>query len=411
VSSQSLQPERRESLEAAFNLFNQLSEELTGSYRQLQEQVLQLNRELAATRSDRMSQLAEKERLADRLGRLLETLPAGVVVLDGEERVVEANPAALRLIDGLTKGASWKVLELAAFEAQRLPAADWTLRDGRLLSVSSCALEHSPGRILVLLDVSETRRLQEHLNRQERLGAMGEMSAQLAHQLRTPLSSALLYVSQLGRDDLSSPQRERFTGKLRSRLQHMESQIRDMLLFARGGAGAEEPLSLIELLKGFTTTLASELQQTSVSLHLDYSDAEAAQILGRSDALLGVLGNLADNAVQHGARTICIRLSGGPLLTILFSDDGSGIAPEVRHQIFDPFFTTRPAGTGLGLAVAQNVILAHGGEIHLLDSPAPGTRFQIELPRYQSCQREQLTERPLAADKVEPVSRHRSAVL
>ncbi|MBA1331178.1 histidine kinase, partial [Candidatus Endoriftia persephone str. Guaymas] len=112
MSSQSLQPERRESLEAAFNLFNQLSEELTGSYRQLQEQVLQLNRELAATRSDRMSQLAEKERLADRLGRLLETLPAGVVVLDGEERVVEANPAALRLIDGLTKGASWKVLEL-----------------------------------------------------------------------------------------------------------------------------------------------------------------------------------------------------------------------------------------------------------------------------------------------------------
>ncbi len=240
---------------------------------------------------------------------------------------------------------------------------------------------------------------------------MGEMSAQLAHQLRTPLSSALLYVSQLGRDDLSSPQRERFTGKLRSRLQHMESQIRDMLLFARGGAGAEEPLSLVELLKGFTTTLASELQQTSVSLHLDHSDAEAAQILGRSDALLGVLGNLADNAVQHGARTICIKLSGGPLLTILFSDDGSGIAPEVRHQIFDPFFTTRPAGTGLGLAVAQNVILAHGGEIHLLDSPAPGTRFQIELPRYQSRQREQLTERPLAADKVEPVSRHRSAVL
>jgi len=327
-------------------------------------------------------------------------------VLDGAERVVEANPAALRLITGVTKGASWKALEQTAFAPRRLPATDWPLPDGRLLSVSSAPLEQSPGRILVLLDVTERRRLQERLNRQERLGAMGEMSAQLAHQLRTPLSSALLYVSHLGRNDLSSPQRQRFTGRLRAQLQQMEGQIRDMLLFARGGVGADEPLSLVALLQGFISGLTSELPQAEVSLYTELGESDDALILGRRDALLGVLGNLFDNAVQHGATRIEIHLSSAPMVTILFSDNGAGIAAEIRRQIFDPFFTTRPAGTGLGLAVAQSVILAHAGEIRLLDSVAQGSRFQIELPRYQPSQRQPVLERAGSAAGSEPIFRH-----
>ena len=243
--------DRQHALESAFQLFNQLSEELTGSYQQLQQQVLELSQELAAARSERMVQLAEKERLADRLERLLETLPAAVVVLDGEERVREFNPAARKLFVILNEFDTWADVMRANVLTGDISGSELRLANGRLLTLSSSQLEQTPGRILVLLDVTETRRLQERLNRRERLTAMGEMSAQLAHQMRTPLSTALLYVSHLASNDLPSQKRHQFTAKLRDRLQHMERQIHDILLFARGGDAGESRLSLSELLRGF----------------------------------------------------------------------------------------------------------------------------------------------------------------
>ncbi|MET0010137.1 MAG: histidine kinase dimerization/phospho-acceptor domain-containing protein, partial [Candidatus Thiodiazotropha sp. 6PLUC4] len=226
--------DRQHALEAAFNLFNQLSEELTGSYQQLQSQVLELSQELAAARSERMVQLAEKERLADRLERLLETLPAAVIVLDGEERVREYNPAAERLLGRIKPLDQWSEIVRQRALGGVIKGNELKLLNGHLLTLSSSRLEQAPGHILVLVDITETRKLQERLNRRERLTAMGEMSAQLAHQMRTPLSSALLYVSHLANEDLNPHKRQQFTAKLRDRLQHMERQIHDILMFARG---------------------------------------------------------------------------------------------------------------------------------------------------------------------------------
>ncbi|QYZ67866.1 MAG: PAS domain-containing protein [Gammaproteobacteria bacterium (ex Lamellibrachia satsuma)] len=373
-------PERQQSLEAAFNLFNQLSEELTGSYQQLQHQVLQLSSELAAARSERILQLAEKERIADRLERLLETLPAAVIVLDGEECVQEFNPAARRLLGSINEGDDWRELRRQLFQIPQHSGDDLRLCNGRILSISSCDLEQTPGRILVMLDVTETRKLQERLNRQERLGAMGEMSAQLAHQMRTPLSSALLYTSHLSRDDLTSGQRQRFTGKLRSRLQHMERQIRDILMFARGSSEGEELISLSELLGEFAEGIRPELNDVTVTLKIEDLSAGAAVIKGRRDALLGVLSNLTDNALQQGANCITLLLRVTDDAELLFSDNGSGVPAEIREQIFDPFFTNRAGGTGLGLAVVQNLVLSHHGEIRLTGSLNGGACFQLAFP-------------------------------
>ncbi|RDH93126.1 MAG: histidine kinase [endosymbiont of Seepiophila jonesi] len=382
-------PERQQSLEAAFNLFNQLSEELTGSYQQLQHQVLQLSSELAAARSERTLQLADKERIADRLERLLETLPAAVIVLDGEECVQEFNPAARSLLGSINEGDDWRELRRQLFQIPQHSGDDLRLCNGRILSISSCDLEQAPGRILVMLDVTETRKLQERLNRQERLGAMGEMSAQLAHQMRTPLSSALLYTSHLSRDDLTSGQRQRFTGKLRSRLQHMERQIRDILMFARGSSEGEEIISLSELLGEFAEGIRPELSDVAVTLKIEDLSAGAAVIKGRRDALLGVLSNLTDNALQQGAKRITLLLRVTDDVELLFSDNGPGVPAEIREQIFDPFFTNRAGGTGLGLAVVQNLVLSHHGEIRLTDSLNGGACFQLAFPLVSLQQTEQ----------------------
>ncbi|MEW8137192.1 MAG: ATP-binding protein [Candidatus Thiodiazotropha endolucinida] len=372
--------DRQHALESAFKLFNQLSEELTGSYQQLQQQVLELNQELAAARSERMVQLAEKERLADRLERLLETLPAAVIVLDGEERVREFNPAALKLLGTLNEYDAWPEVMRAIVLTGDISGSELKLRNGRLITLSSSQLEQTPGRILVLLDVTETRRLQERLNRHERLTAMGEMSAQLAHQMRTPLSTALLYVSHLASDDLVPQKRHQFTAKLRDRLQHMERQIHDILLFARGGDAGESRLSLGKLLTAFAVSVEQDLADANVQLLIDDQSQERAIMIGRPDALQGLLNNLLENAVQQGASEVRLILRVGSEIELDVADNGHGIPDDLHHRIFDPFFTTRNAGTGLGLAVVQNLMLNHGGEITSRRSDTGGALFHLRFP-------------------------------
>ncbi|MES9814155.1 MAG: sensor histidine kinase [Candidatus Thiodiazotropha sp.] len=372
--------DRQHALESAFKLFNQLSEELTGSYQQLQQQVLELNQELAAARSERMVQLAEKERLADRLERLLETLPAAVIVLDGEERVREFNPAALKLLGTLNEYDAWPEVMRAAVLTGDISGSELKLRNGRLLTLSSSRLEQTPGRILVLLDITETRRLQERLNRHERLTAMGEMSAQLAHQMRTPLSTALLYVSHLASDELVPQKRHQFTAKLRDRLQHMERQIHDILLFARGGDAGESRLSLGKLLTAFAASVEQDLADANVQLLIDDQSQERAIMIGRPDALQGLFNNLLENAVQQGASEVRLILRVGSEIELDVADNGHGIPDDLLQRIFDPFFTTRNAGTGLGLAVVQNLVLNHGGEITCGRSDTGGALFHLRFP-------------------------------
>ena len=372
--------DRQHALEAAFNLFNQLSEELTGSYQQLQSQVLELSQELAAARSERMVQLAEKERLADRLEKLLDTLPAAVIVLDGEARIREYNPAAVQLLGDLATLQLWPEIVAQRSLNGALKGNELKLSNGHVLTLSSSPLEQAPGHILVLVDVTETRKLQERLNRRERLTAMGEMSAQLAHQMRTPLSTALLYTSHLAAPQLDPAKRRQFASKLRDRLQHMERQIHDILSFARGGEAGSDPVCLSECLGAFVAASEQLLERAGVTLSLEDHSAGKACMNGRLDALQGLFGNLLENAIQHGANTIAVTLRVARDIEIDFADNGCGIPETLRHQIFDPFFTTRSGGTGLGLAVVQNLVLTHGGEIHAGRSAAGGALFHIRFP-------------------------------
>ncbi|MET0065672.1 MAG: ATP-binding protein [Candidatus Thiodiazotropha sp.] len=372
--------DRQHALEAAFNLFNQLSEELTGSYQQLQSQVLELSQELAAARSERMVQLAEKERLADRLEKLLETLPAAVIVLDGEARIREYNPAAEQLLGRLEANQPWPDVVARRSVNGNLKGNELKLSNGHLLTLSSSPLEQAPGHILVLVDVTETRKLQERLNRRERLTAMGEMSAQLAHQMRTPLSTALLYASHLVSDSIDAPRRQQFAAKLRDRLQHMERQIHDILMFARGGDAGETRLDLSRVLENFAASAEQQWQARGVTLSIDNCRAGQAIMIGREDAVLGLLGNLLENAIQQGARQVRVTLDAGHEISLEVADDGQGIPESLLERIFDPFFTTRSGGTGLGLAVVQNLVLNHGGEILAGASHWGGALFQMRFP-------------------------------
>ncbi|MEE4172960.1 MAG: PAS domain-containing protein, partial [Xanthomonadales bacterium] len=178
-------------LARAFEAFNSLSSQLSSSYAALERRVAELSAELAAARSEQLRELRAKEALARRLSQLVEALPGGVVVLDGAGRVVEANAQARDMLGEPLVGASWDDVQRQAFAATAL-SGDRSLSDGRRVTLSVNRFGEAE-RIVLVSDVTESRRIQTELERKQRLTAMGEMVAGLAHQIRTPLAASLLY--------------------------------------------------------------------------------------------------------------------------------------------------------------------------------------------------------------------------
>jgi len=368
-------------LEDAFDAFSQVSGELIDAYRLLEERVARLTEELAEARSGHREQLAEKERLANRLSLLLESLPGGVVVLDANGVVQECNPAAQTLLGESLHDELWREVVQRVFAPRPDDGHDISLGNGRRVNISTCSLGGEPGQILLIKDVSETRRLQDQLGQLRRLSAMGEMAASLAHQIRTPLASALLYAGTLGRVDLDGQARERFGGKLRAVLGHLEKLVRDMLVFARQGSFEAEALTGGELELALGQSLEAGVDGTAVGFEAT-NEATQAVLQGNREALLSVFQNLVDNAIQVGGEHVVVHLSltGHGAFRVRVSDDGPGVAEEIQDRIFEPFFTTRSAGTGLGLAVVQAVVRSHGGRIWLESPPGEGASFIVELP-------------------------------
>ncbi len=373
--------DERAALTLAFEQFNQLSSQLTEAYSRLELRVAELNYQLVSSRRARVSERVEKERLADRLSQLLEVLPAAVVLVDHHGRIDRFNPAARELFPGLSWGRRWVEVRDEVVVAQGSDG-EWVLADGRRVDLSRRPLADS-GEILVLIDATARRHVQDQLARQERLTAMGEMAAQLAHQVRTPLSAALLYAGQLSRPELSNGHRRGFADKLIARLRHTERLVADILSFARGGRFVPEPIDPMAIIAAAIDTLQPRIQARGAQVDLEIPSALAGicPIFGNRDALQGALVNILDNALVHGGAGVRIEVRLEALegaLRLLIRDNGPGVAEDQLPHIFDPFFTTAAQGTGLGLAVVQAVVLDHGGD--LACRVDQGAIFELTLP-------------------------------
>jgi two-component system sensor histidine kinase FlrB len=218
--------------------------------------------------------------------------------------------------------------------------------------------------------------------RQERLATLGEMAARLAHDVRTPLSAALLYASRLGLDGVSDDDRREIATRIVKRLKHLEGLVADMLAFARGGGGILARCDVSALLESAAQSLASRLQG-GARLTIR-TLAPGVAVVGNAEALVGAIVNLATNALDAAAGTVAplveieaSRAAGSAFIRV--RDNGPGVPAAQRARIFEPFYTTRPGGTGLGLAVVRAVALAHGGSVRIEDG-ADGATFALELP-------------------------------
>ncbi|MFK0314291.1 sensor histidine kinase [Pseudomonas sp. NPDC090233] len=377
-----VEQESRQGLEQAFALFNQVSTQLNQSYSLLEARVSELKGELAVVGAQRMAELNEKERLANRLQNLLDLLPGGVIVIDDQGRVREANPAACELLGEPLLGQLWREVIARSFAPRKDDGHEVSLRDGRRLSIATRSLDAEPGQLVLLNDLTETRRLQDQLARHERLSSLGRMVASLAHQIRTPLSAAMLYASHLAdaERELAPETRQRFAGSLKERLHELEHQVRDMLVFARGELPLGDRLTPKGLFQALQQAAQPHVQGHAVRWQCD---SHLGELLCNRDTLVGALLNLIENALQasNGEARLKVHLfRRGHTLRLCVSDAGSGIDADLLGRLGEPFLTTKATGTGLGLAVVKAVVRAHQGTLRLRSKVGRGTCVTVELP-------------------------------
>jgi two-component system sensor histidine kinase FlrB len=373
-------------LAEAFDIFNALSMQLETSYRHLEQRVAHLTDELSAARNERLQQLREKEKLANQLTRILDALPGGVVVVGGTERVVEANPAACEFLGERPTGEFWTDITRRAFVDRSRDGREARLKDGRRLSLSSRSLVPESGYIVLLQDVTETRALQAKGQHQKRLAAMGRVAASLAHQIRTPLATVLLYVSQLAQPELSQQRRLALVSKMRRRLHHLERVICDMLIYARGGFAGSEQIKVRDLLEDVRQTMAPQARDLAADLKFHVS-GRLPDVKGNREVLVSAINNLVANALQAGGRGVHVEVlaeNSQGRLRLYVKDNGPGISDAADERIFEPFFSGRSNGTGLGLAIVKAVADAHKGSVDWRSDPGLGCTFILDLPGAES---------------------------
>ena len=320
-----------------------------------------------------------------RLRRLINQMPSGVLVIGNRGIVTEFNPAAEALLGTHLKDRPWVEVIQECFAPRPDDGHELSLSNGKRVSLATRALEGEPGQLVFISDQTQTRDLQSRLSHYQRLSEMGRMVASMAHQIRTPLSAALLYASHLMAPKVSDEQRVRFAGKVKSRLSHLEQQVRDMLIFARGEIRLDDRVTTDELLARTEELLDLPLSNADADCDC-INEAKGVELQCNLESLLGVILNLVNNALQAAGNgcELVLRISAvETYVCIDLIDTGPGMSAEDLARAKEPFFTTKTHGTGLGLAVAQVVARGHQGEFTIQSVIGQGTTATLVLPSVQ----------------------------
>ena len=327
---------------------------------------------------------SKQTKMAD---QLIEMMPTGLVMLDGNGVVVKINKVARGLLDEPILGQPWFNVIARSFKPR---ADDWhevSLKDGRRVKLEIASLGEQPGQLIMITDLTETRLLQDKVGQMQRLSSLGRMVSTLAHQIRTPLSAAMLYSANLSNRKLSESARGTFQEKLSSRLRDLEQQVNDMLLFSKSGnEQVVKSISVNELISDSVQSMDALITKANAQVNVNLSSDDYT-ILANKNALTGAIQNLLHNALQatdsikvKQAIIIIQVYNHNDAVYISVKDNGSGINSENIEKIFEPFYTSNSKGTGLGLAVVKSVVEAHQGEVSYLSQPGEGAHFCLKLP-------------------------------
>ena len=327
---------------------------------------------------------------------IIRSFPAGLLILDAKGHLRFANKTAENLLEKPLGKLVGQVLPPLMPEVLRpllqnpetaIPESEILLPHDKApipISVSISPIQSQGevlGRVLVLRDLSEIRRLEEEVRRREKLAAVGQLAAGVAHEIRNPLSSIKGFAThfrQLFAPE--SPHHEAAEILIRE-VNRMDRVIGELLEFARPSDIQPLPTPPEPLIRHTLRLIEPDARASDI--RMDIQIPELPEISMDPDRVTQVLLNLYLNAIQAmgkgGVLTVSAKLENG-FLALNIQDTGKGIPEGDIPKIFDPFYTTKSKGTGLGLAVVEKIITAHGGRIRVESPPEGGTRFGLYFP-------------------------------
>jgi len=329
----------------------------------------------------------------------VDAIADGICVLDASGTIRRANRAFCALADiPVTEvaGRPWMTLVPPAWAATFTgvidqPDSTAELRAGtRLFLVSALPLTEAGAAsvVLVVSDQTEKRRLQEQLIQSEKMSAVGQLIAGVAHDLNNPLASVVGFADYLVETVGSTP--EEVIEPLRAIQQEAERAadiVKNLLNFARKQEGRREVRPIGEILATTLQLLRNQLIGAKIDVDMDVAPG-TPPVHADATQLQQVFVNLVNNAAQAiggsgvGGRIVIRAMPWLDGVSVTVEDDGPGVPAEIAQRIFEPFFTTKPAGqgTGLGLSICQGIVKEHGGRLALVTTGRRGAVFQVELP-------------------------------
>jgi len=349
------------------------------------------------------------------LAAALATMDQPVLILGVDAKVQYANTAAIREygytateIAGLSVD-DFVVASAELSRRQTIPAAPkeramWTgehvhrRKDGTefpaavTLSHIRDATNDIVGLVIGVRNLTEERKVADHLGRTEKLAAIGELVAGVAHELNNPLTGISTFAQLLLEDNLQGEQFESVS-LIKREADRAIAVIRDLLLFARKTDARDVAVDINTIVKHTVRLRALASRSSGIEVHMKLDESNP-KVRGDEQKLQQVLLNLLVNAeaamqnaeVRHLSITTQRKKR---IVHIIVSDTGHGMPPLVSERVFEPFFTTKPPGegTGLGLSVSYGIIQAHDGTISVESTPDVGTTFTILLPQYKEAKK------------------------
>ncbi|MDR1611571.1 MAG: PAS domain-containing protein [Planctomycetota bacterium] len=237
------------------------------------------------------------------------------------------------------------------------------------------------GHIFILCDIGEVKFLQAEVQRNEKLTALGNLAAGVAHEIRNPLSTIKCIATYIARKLPKGGKEEESAKTLITEVNHLNAVVSELLEFARPNVVKTELADVNAVIRHALRLASADL--AGKNIRVDFTpDLAAPRLRLNPERFTQVLLNLFLNAVQAmspgGALRIVAREEGDDF-TLTVEDDGVGMSREVLASIFNPYFTTKASGTGLGLAVAHRIVEGHGGRISVRSAPGSGSAFTIHL--------------------------------
>jgi PAS domain S-box-containing protein len=387
---------------------------LAAAFNHMASELAQQRTELESANTELRRGFVELADLKTYTDNILASLTSGIVTVDLEGRVVTLNPAA-ELTTGFFAGEvrgryctevfahtpdlAELLMETLASRTS-LPGVTLTLRrrDGRTLPVelSAAPLRGVEGKELgvigVFRDLTRVRQLEDRLRRSDRLAAIGELAAGLAHEIKNPLTSLLTFSRHLSRRFEDPEFRQKFLSVVPRELERINVIVERLLELARPAPLTFKPVRLPAILERALELYGDRLEAQGVRVVRMWG-RDVPTIWADQEALYRAMVNLAANALDampRGGR-LTLRVgwtepepgagrAGGRRVAVEVEDTGSGIDPADIDRVFNPFFSTKEGGTGLGLALTQKIVEDHGGSIDVRSVHGAGAVFRIVLP-------------------------------